>query len=150
MSQSPGAEILIRPARSEDTASLAALATQLGYPSTPEQVEMRLDEIRRDPRQRVRVAQAVDGAVVGWVHVAVVSTLESDPQAEIQGLVVEESVRGKGIGRRLMEKAEAWARDEGVAGIRLRSNVVREDAHAFYQHLGYRITKTQHTFVKEL
>ena len=145
-----GAEILIRPARSEDAASLAALATQLGYPSTPEQVEMRLDEIRRDPRQRVRVAQTADGVVVGWVHVAVGSTLESDPQAEIQGLVVEERVRGKGIGRRLMEEAEAWARDEGVPGIRLRSNVVREAAHAFYQHLGYRITKTQHTFVKEL
>ncbi len=143
-------EFSIRAAQPQDAASLAVLATQLGYPSTAEQVESRLDEIRRDPRQRLRVAQAKDGTVAGWMHLAVTNAVESDPAVEIRGLVVEESWRSSGIGRRLIADAEAWARDEGVATLRARSNVIRERAHGFYLKLGFERVKSQHTFVKAL
>ena len=49
-----------------------------------------------------------------------------------------------------MEKAEAWARKQGCGSVRLHSNVLRARAHAFYERLGYRLTKLQKAFRKEL
>ncbi|MFB3920620.1 MAG: GNAT family N-acetyltransferase [Terriglobia bacterium] len=87
---------------------------------------------------------------VGWVHVFVCHLVESDAFTEIGGLVVDEKWRGAGIGRLLVEQAEAWARAKGCTSIRLRSNIIRQEAHQFYSKLGYRIVKTQHAFTKTL
>ena len=65
-------------------------------------------------------------------------------------LVVREGRRGNGIGEQLMRYAEQWAAQRGAACVRLRSNVIRADAHRFYQRLGYRVVKTQLSFEKLL
>ena len=44
----------------------------------------------------------------------------------------------------------SWAREMGCRAVSLRSNVVRDGAHAFYEKAGYRRIKTQHVFQKEL
>jgi GNAT superfamily N-acetyltransferase len=41
-----------------------------------------------------------------------------------------------------MVAAEDWARGKGYNVVRLRSNVMRADAHGFYDALGYPSTKT--------
>jgi hypothetical protein len=46
--------------------------------------------------------------------------------------------------------AEAWARSHGGAAMRVRSNVVRPEAHAFYGRLGYGRQKTQHCYARAL
>jgi GNAT superfamily N-acetyltransferase len=74
----------------------------------------------------------------------------ADPQTEIGGLVVDESYRRRGVGRLLMEQAERWAREKGCGAICLRSNVVRKDAHAFYERIGYSNVKTSRVFHKIL
>ena len=84
------------------------------------------------------------------MHVFVCHLLESDPYAEIGGLVVDERHRGSGIGQRLLEQAETWGRAKACASIRLRSNIIRKEAHEFYLQRGYTITKTQHAFAKNL
>lgn len=76
--------------------------------------------------------------------------MESDPHAEIGGLVVDERHRDAGIGRLLLEQAEAWARAKGCGTIRLRSNIIRKEAHQFYLNVGYSNNKTQHAFAKTL
>ena len=81
---------------------------------------------------------------------AVRHLLESDPCAEICGLVVEEAHRGHGVGTELLEAVEDWARSQGRDGIRVRSNVLREDAHRFYEGRGYRCSKRQVVFAKAL
>lgn len=96
------------------------------------------------------MAESGDGQALGWVHVFVCHLMESDPYAEIGGLVVDESRRGEGIGKLLLERAEAWARAKACASIRLRSNIIRKVAHEFYLKRGYTITKTQHAFAKNL
>lgn len=139
--------IAIRPARSADAAALAALAGQLGYPSTEADILRRLVMIEDRPQHAVFVAEA-DGAVAGWVHVLLDLHLESGEFAEIAGLVVDEHRRGAGVGQRLLVSAEAWARDQGAGTVRVRSNVVRTEAHGFYAKAGYAVRKRQTVFEK--
>ena len=139
----------VRPMRPEDAASVAVLTTQLGYASTEAEIGRRFDLLRDRLDTRLLVAEQ-DGSVVGWIHVQAASLLECDARAEIWGLVVDESARGVGVGRRLVEAAEEWARERGLKSMALRSNQRRTAAQGFYQHLGYTITKTQNAFRKIL
>lgn len=142
--------ITIRQMLPEDTAAVAGLATQLGYPATETQIKRRYGFIKDRWDARLLVAQHANRMVVGWIHVQVTYLLESDPRAEIWGLVVDEAARGTGVGRRLVEAAEEWAVMLGMDAVVLRSNYLRLEAQAFYEHLGYEITKTQNAFRKAL
>ena len=147
MADLPGPSI--RQMRSEDAAPVAALTTQLGYPANEDAIRRRIDLIKDRPDARLFVA--VHGnTVVGWLHVQAICSLESDTRAEIWGLVVSESVRGTGVGRRLVEAAEEWAIVRGLGVMSLRSNQLRTGAHKFYEHLGYTVAKTQSAFRKNL
>lgn len=88
--------------------------------------------------------------MIGWVHVEERRLIESEPRAEINGLVVDETCRSRGVGRVLLEHAEQWARERGFRSVVLRSNVIRGRAHAFYERLGYQVFKTQKVFRKPL
>lgn len=142
----------IRPATAADAAELARLAVELGYPTTPAQAAARLARMTGvNPGAVVLVAESQGGAsLLGWVHVEPRVHLESEPFVEIGGLVVGARAHRSGIGRALMEAAESHARAAGFAVVRLRSNVVREGAHRFYDSIGYTRSKQQIAFVKEL
>lgn len=140
----------MRTARIEDADRVAALSLQLGYPATPVEVRERLALILGDDRHALYVAKEIDGEVVGFVHVYVTPLVEVEAQAEIGGLVVHETHRGRSVGRLLMEEAERWAREKGCKTVVVRSNVVREGAHAFYRALGYAPVKRQLVFRKAL
>ena len=134
----------IRPADKSDAAALATLAGELGYPATAADMKVRIEELISRSDHGVYVADL--DSVVGWIHVSSVQSLESDPFAEIRGLVVAPSHRRLGIGGKLVAMAEWWAQQKGCRRIRVRTNVVRGDAKAFYQRLGYRSAKTQEVF----
>ncbi len=51
----------------------------------------------------------------------------TDLPAEIGGLIVAQSDRGSGIGRRLMQYAQQWADEQGCRSVLVRSNIVRQD-----------------------
>lgn len=140
----------IRPARSTDAPELARLATQLGYPSTTAQVVRRLEAFFSKSECAVFVAEGEGGALAGFVSVQSRHQIESDPDAVIEGLVVDASDRRRGVGRALMAEAEGWARGQGLGRVRLRSNTIRTEARAFYESIGYRVVKTQNAFQKTL
>lgn len=142
--------ITVRQATIDDAECLSELSTQLGYPASRENVERRLRLIERSPDHAVYVTALADGRVIGWLHAYVRRLVESDPTAEIGGLVVDEGCRRSGAGRLLMQHAEQWAREQGCKAVTLRSNVLREAAHGFYQSVGYTIVKTQHAYRKAL
>ncbi|MDM7916202.1 MAG: GNAT family N-acetyltransferase [Candidatus Eisenbacteria bacterium] len=160
-----------RPVRIEDAAAVACLSGELGYPSTPEQAEERIRRILREPGHRAWVAvhapnpspegasgeggpalrsPSFDGTPVGWIHAFVSLRLESSAFVEIGGLVVSALFRGRGVGRSLLETAEAWAGGQGIRSIRIRSRVSRTDAHRFYEKFGYTESKEQKVFAKEM
>jgi GNAT superfamily N-acetyltransferase len=145
-----GAAITTRPMTQDDTEAVARLSAQLGYPSTPDQVSRRFQAIQAAPDSHVIIAIVASGSVVGWIHVFGNRLLESEPDAEIGGLVVDESVRGRGVGTALVAAAEAWARERGYPVVSVRSNVVRKEAHEFYQERGYGVVKTQIKFRKTI
>lgn len=147
-SDSPQATV--RLASTGDARHIATLCDQLGYPASEEQVQRRLRQIQQDAHHAVYVAELAGGHVVGWVHVYIRQLVVADLQAEIGGLVIHERHRHRGTGRLLMEHAEAWARRQRCWAVQLRSNVIRKDAHAFYETIGYSITKTQLAFRKVL
>ena len=139
----------IRLASSGDAERIAVLCQQLGYPASQEKVQRRLNQIQQDEQQAVYVAE-LSGHLIGWVYVHVCKLLVADPQAEIVGLVVDEDHRRCGVGRLLMQQVEKWAREKGCWEVYLRSNVVREGAHAFYEGIGYSSAKTSMAFRKAL
>jgi GNAT superfamily N-acetyltransferase len=141
--------VRIRFAMVEDAERIAHLSGHLGYASTAEETARRLGELGRNSEHAVLVAES-GRVLLGWVHVHVSHSLVTDTPTEIAGLVVDEQQRRRGIGQMLMEHAEQWAQDKGCRSVRLRSNVVRNDAHAFYEKLGYQHIKTQKAFRKIL
>jgi GNAT superfamily N-acetyltransferase len=134
--------MLIREATLSDAAALASLTTQLGYPVASDEMAARLLAVLNLSNQSALVAED-DGAVAGWLQVCSRESLESPAFAEVSGLVVDEAQRGRGVGRRLLDAAVRWAEERGYGTLRVRSNVVRTEAHRFYEREGFHRTKTQ-------
>ncbi len=145
-----GSAVAIRSPEPRDYPKMAELAGQLGYRSNASEIERRLSGMHGSEDHAVFVAETAEGEVAGWIAVFIYRCVESEPRAEISGLVVDENARCLGIGRRLLECAEDWARRKRCVAVGLRSNVIRERAHAFYERLGYEHIKTQKSLRKKL
>jgi GNAT superfamily N-acetyltransferase len=143
-------ELKIRRAKGADAAQLAVLTGQLGYPATVAQIRERLRRIQPVSQNAVFVADAANYGVIGWLHVSKEPLLESEMRAEVNGLVVAEGQRSLGAGARLLAAAEEWACKHGCKEMSVRSNVIRERAHKFYERQGYEHFKTQKSFRKPL
>jgi GNAT superfamily N-acetyltransferase len=145
-----GNKLRIRRAMSADAPRLAELSGQLGYPATAAQLRQRLRAVKQTPRHVVFVAESSQDGVVGWLHVSRVPLLESELRAEVNGLIVAEGQRSLGAGARLLEAGEDWARKQRCKEMSVRSNVIRERAHKFYERHGFEHYKTQKSFRKPL
>jgi GNAT superfamily N-acetyltransferase len=141
---------IIRLAEPPDHARIAELAEQLSYPSTPEEIARRLQGLQHAAENAVFVAELESGEIAGWIAVFVYRTVEADARAEVSGLVVDERYRSQRAGEHLLARAEDWARGNGCQTIGLRSNVIRDRAHKFYERHGYAHVKTQKAFRKQL
>lgn len=130
----------IRTATPADTPALAALAEHLGYPSTETEMAARLARIFGRDDYETFVAER-EGRVVGFVGVMHGPSYTYDPPyARLLALVVEPGERGEGTGAALVREAERWAREVGSASLHLTTALRREDAHRFYERLGYERT----------
>jgi GNAT superfamily N-acetyltransferase len=141
--------ISIRVARISDTEDISTLTSQLGYEVDVSTVAARLSRILLRSDQQFTVAE-LDGCLAGWVHAVISEYIESDRFVMIGGLVVDKNHRMKGIGRRLIEHVEAWAKVQGCLLVRLWSSSTRTASHRFYETLGYTNIKTQYSFIKSL
>ncbi len=144
----PVEKMRIRDATADDVAAMADLATQLGYPSQPEEMYRRLTALQSE-RSAVLVALAHSN-VVGLVQVSLEPTMLVEARATIDALVVDGQHQGEGVGRALLSAAESWAANRGCLGMCVRSNIKRQGAHAFYRKLGYILVKTSLVLTKEL
>jgi ribosomal protein S18 acetylase RimI-like enzyme len=135
----------LRAARARDVERLAPLFEQLGYPADPPEIRARLEGLRDNSRVLVAVTER---GLLGFVAVEISRDFIVGKRATILGLVVADGSRSEGIGATLLDAAEAWAFQRGAAVVSVRSNVIRDAAHRFYERQGYRRIKSQHVFEK--
>ena len=147
MTSPPSVEI--RPIVPADAEAAARLSGEFGYPTDATTMRQRIEELSASADHGAFVACKA-GQVIGWIHVSAVQHLQSDPRAEIGGVVVADHARSGGIGAQLIARAEQWARDAGFASIVVRSQIMRDAAHRFYLREGYSHTKTSAVFTKRL
>ncbi|MBC8065191.1 MAG: GNAT family N-acetyltransferase [Chlorobia bacterium] len=140
---------MVRQATLDDAEAIIDLTRQLGYQLPDQQILANLEEMLNDDR-RVVLVLVIESQVVGWCTVVADIAITEPPYALLSGMVVDEALRGNGLGRELLMAAEAWARDRGLARIRLRTNLVRAGAQAFYERGGYETVKEQRVYTKAL
>lgn len=104
--------ILVRPARREDRAAMLSISRTV-WEGT-DYLPFVWDEWLTAPDGSLMVAE-VDGRVVGLQHIAV----QPDGVAWLEGIRVAEEVRGRRVGRVLLEHGLEWARLRGCPGARL-------------------------------
>ena len=135
----------IRRAEERDLPRILELYEQLALHSgttPPDQWRSLLPLFKRiqaDTQQQLVVLED-SGRVVGTLVLIIVPNLSHGgvSWSEVENVVVEESVRGKGYGRALMEWAEGEAKRQGCYKMQLLSHWERKDiAHPFYERLGY-------------
>ncbi|MFG6178186.1 GNAT family N-acetyltransferase [Halomonas sp. THAF12] len=136
-----------RQATAIDAEALAGLMGQLGYEHGPDGVRDNLAAMV-ERGDAVIVAEDERG-IVGCVSAILDVRLAEGRCGEVVSLVVAESSRGQGLGAQLVAAAEAWLRPR-TDRVRVRANVTREAAHAFYGRQGYRLDKRQCLLTKSL
>ena len=138
----------IRDAELNDAAELANLMCQLGYPTTAPEMETRLKAILASAAYKTLVA-IVDDRICGMIGTFAHSTYEhDDPSGRIISLVTSNTARRHGIGRALIVAVERDFARRGIRRVALDMRLTREDAHRFYEALGYE--RNGWRFVKQL
>jgi GNAT superfamily N-acetyltransferase len=99
------------------------------------------EAIDRDPNQELMVAVR-DDQVVGTLQLTCIPGISRQGmwRGLIEGVRVDASVRGMGVGRQMVEWAIARARERGCAMVQLTSDKSRRDAIRFYESLGFEAT----------
>ena len=138
-------DVQITPMEMSHAKDVQRLSEQLGYPLSLKEIEANMREIGLTENNCSFVA-ILEERVVGWVHAFRAMLIESRPFIEIGGLIVDENLRGKGVGTKLVGRIRDWSSEKGVGEIRVRSNVKRKEAHEFYTGLGFTEVKQQKVF----
>jgi GNAT superfamily N-acetyltransferase len=150
------AEIILRPHRIGDMAWIVHRQARLyheeygwdiGYEALILDICGRFLREFKPERETAFIAER-GGEIVGGVFMVE----ESAEAAKLRLLYVEPSVRGKGLGRRLVDVCIAFARGKGYARINLWTNDILVDARRIYEKAGFRLVNEapHHSFGKDL
>jgi GNAT superfamily N-acetyltransferase len=119
-----------------DVASIVGLLGELGYPAQAAAVALRLERVSAC-RAAAFIAD-LSGSAVGLCTIHLFDVIHEDAAvAMLSVLIVTADVRRSGVGRRLVEEAERWARTSGAGRIVVATGLSRKGAHSFYEALGY-------------
>ena len=138
-------QIDIRNAEMDDVQSIAELSEQWGYRSTNEKIWGCLQNIKNNSDHVIYVLLK-DEKIQGWIHGIYSLRIESDPFVEIGGLVVDKDFRRQGSGKLLVEKIAEWSLSRNCHTIRVRCNIIRKEANAFYSCIGFKEIKQQKVY----
>jgi ribosomal protein S18 acetylase RimI-like enzyme len=124
----------------ELAAALGALVPQLSS-SSPEPSTEQWRTIASAEATRLLVAESADGRTVGMLTLAVFA-IPTGVRAWIEDVVVDEGVRGGGVGALLVRHALDLAFGAGARTVDLTSRPSREAANRLYQRLGFELRQT--------
>ncbi|GAA0436523.1 MULTISPECIES: GNAT family N-acetyltransferase [Virgibacillus] len=94
--------------------------------------------IDSDPNNSLCVVEK-ENRVVGVLQITFTPylTYQGGWRATIEGVRIDASVRGRGVGKKFMEWSIQQAKEKGCHVIQLTTDKQRPDALAFYQQLGF-------------
>lgn len=141
---------VVRQIAPEDAGAVAELSGQLGYETSTREMKDRIEKMLPLEDGHLVLVACLENEIVGWVEAEILRHLQSPPHTLITGLVVKDSARSLGIGKRLCSEVERWSLLRGVPVVRVTSRMTRERAHRFYLREGFVQTKTSAVFEKIL
>lgn len=129
----------VRIALAADIFEILPLLAQLGYPTNERDLKRRFDEFLHLDGYGVLVASQANKivGVIAWSKSKLF--VVDKARFHIEGLIVDEEYRGKGIGQKLVIAMEEFLRNAGPSIIDLTSGLRRakDGTHEFYKRLGY-------------
>jgi GNAT superfamily N-acetyltransferase len=135
-------QLEIRDASEDDLPGVMRVLAESGIDGgesfTLDEAREHFGRIRQRPGFRLLVA-TVKGEIVGTYTLAIIEKLgkRGTPAGVVEDVAVAPSRQGQGIGRAMMEHARETCRRAGCYKLALSSNLRREDAHRFYDSLGF-------------
>jgi len=143
--------IRIRTARLTDAEAIESLYQQLHEDDyiSPGKSKFRRGLQRALSHVDERFFVAVVGKkLVGAMHIILFRHLGRAlrPMAIVENVIVDQSKRRLGIGRRLLETAVRYARSKDCYKVALTSNRKRAHAHRFYRRIGWQQSSLGFTF----
>lgn len=126
----------VRAAELGDAKVLAELFDQLGFPCSSQELIERMSAVGD-----IALVALIEERVVGVITINIMPVLHRPhPVGRISALVVDQTLRGAGIGKSLVLAAEALLVSRGCELIEVTSNFRLEQAHHFYKSVGYEAT----------
>lgn len=140
--------VVIREARLADAERLAELMQQLGYTIAPAKLADKIADFSKSHSDTVFVAE-LDDNLAGFISCHLTPLFhQPGSSGRITSLLVEQSVRNNGIGRRLVAEAESFFISQQCVKFEVTSGLERSETHWFYQTLGYQADNLR--FIKNL
>jgi len=101
-------------------------------------------EMESQDNNKYLLAVDPDGTIIGCAQVTAIAGLSRSgmKRAQLEGIRVLDTARGRGIGALLMTRAHDIALEWGCGLVQLTTDRSRADALRFYERLGY--TKSHH------
>jgi len=125
-----------RDAGPADADWIAGLLSDEGYPAGGSDIVRRLERFA-EIDSPVRIAEH-DGERLGFVAVHLVPRFEHDDRlARVIALVVDPSVRSRGIGRALLAEVDRIAADAGAAFVEVTAGHHRQEARRLFEGAGF-------------
>ncbi len=112
-----------------------------------------VDEILKSEEETALLAERPGGGLCGFLEVSLRSKADgcdSTPVGYIEGWYVDEEVRRQGVGRALVEAAEAWARSKGCRQMASDAELWNAVSHRAHEAIGYLETARLVLFKKDI
>ncbi len=135
--------VTFRRATRADMSAVVALLADDALGAGRETADLNPYQVAFDAMEVEAANHLVVGEAGGWIvatyQITFISglSLRASRRAQVKGVRVASNLRGGGIGRALFADAEARARADGCALLQMTTNTARQDAHAFYDRLGF-------------
>ena len=98
------------------------------------------DKMKLYPDYHVYVAE-IDGKIVGTFALAIMDNLAhmGSKSGLVEDVVVSQQLQGQGIGKQMMKFAVEICKEKSCYKVCLSSNLKRQNAHKFYESIGFKI-----------
>lgn len=139
----------IRKATSEDLTEVYNLIVELENQSFDVCSFSKIYNENLDNKRVHYYVYEIEHKIIGFISIHIQSLLHHASNiAEIQELIITDSMRGKGLGKMLFEKALDIAKEDKCSKIEVCCNQKRKASHEFYTEMG--MENNHYKFIMDL